>query len=112
MLRAVFDFLALAIMRQFVICRTLDLTPANRSEQQLQGRTPGLRATTTIHDQAAFLHLFIKPDLAFGEAHMDGRILTGNGSTDELMEVLMLSSRHWSRHWAGRLTLRFGNCLA
>ena len=28
------------------------------------------------------------------------------------MELLMLNSRHWSRHWAGRLTLRFGNCLA
>ena len=34
------------------------------------------------------------------------------GGIDALMELLMLNSRHWSRHWAGRLTLRFGNCLA
>ena len=58
------------------------------------------------------MHFVIKPDLAFGEAYMDGRISTGNGSIDAVMELLMLDSRHWSRHWAGRLTLRFGNCLA
>ena len=43
---------------------------------------------------------------------MDSRISTGNGGIDALMELLMLNSRHWSRHWAGRLTLRFDNCLA
>ena len=71
-----------------------------------------LHASITIHDRATFLRLVIKPDLAFGEAYMDGRISTGNGGIDALMELLMLNSRHWSRHWAGRLTLRFGNCLA
>ncbi|MEL0057109.1 MAG: cyclopropane-fatty-acyl-phospholipid synthase family protein [Alphaproteobacteria bacterium] len=107
-----FDFLALAIMRQFVICGTLDLTLANGSGHQLLGRSPGPHASITIHDRATFLRLVIKPDLAFGEAYMDGRISTGNGGIDALMELLMLNSRHWSRHWAGRLTLRFGNCLA
>ena len=112
MVRAMFDFLALAIIRQFVISGTLDLTLANGSGHQLQGRSPGPHASITIHDRATFLRLVIKPDLAFGEAYMDGRISTGNGGIDALMELLMLNSRHWSRHWAGRLTLRFGNCLA
>ena len=112
MVRAMFDFLALAIMRQFVICGTLDLTLANGSGHQLQGRSPGPHASITIHDRATFLRLVTKPELAFGEAYMDGRISTGNGGIDALMELLMLNSRHWSRHWAGRLTLRFGNCLA
>ena len=112
MVRAMFDFLALAIMRQFVICGTLDLTLANGSGHQLQGRSPGPHASITIHDRATFLRLVTKPDLAFGEAYLDGRISTGNGGIDALMELLMLNSRHWSRHWAGRLTLRFGNCLA
>ena len=112
MVHAMFDFLALAIMRQFVICVTLDLTLANGSGHQLQGRSPGPHASKTIHDQATFLRLVIKPDLAFGEAYMDGRISTGNGGIDALMELLMLNSRHCSRRWAGRLTLRFGNCLA
>ena len=112
MVRAMFDFLALAIMRQFVICGTLDLTLANGSGHQLQGRSPGPHASITIHDRATFLRLVTKPDLAFGEAYVDGRISTGNSGIDALMELLMLNSRHWSRHWAGRLTLRFGNCLA
>ena len=58
------------------------------------------------------MRLVIKPDLAFGEAYMDGRISTGNGGIDALMELLMLNSRHRSRHWAGRLTLCSSNCLA
>ncbi|MEK9553582.1 MAG: class I SAM-dependent methyltransferase [Alphaproteobacteria bacterium] len=107
-----FDFLALAVMRQFVICGTLDLTLANGSGHQLLGRSPGPHASITIHDRATLLRLVTKPDLAFGEAYMDGRISTGSGGIDALMELLMLNSRHWSTHWAGRLTLRCGNCLA
>ena len=98
MVRAMFDFLALAIMRQFIICVTLDLTLANGSGHLLQGRGPGPHANITIHDRATFLRLVIKPDLVFGEAYMDGRISTGNGGIDALMELLMLNSRHWSRH--------------
>ena len=112
MVRTMFDFLALAVMRQFVICGTLDLTLANGSGHQLQGRSPGPHASITIHDRATLLRLVTKPDLAFGEAYMDGRISTGSGGIDALMELLMLNSRHWSTHWAGRLTLRCGNCLA
>ncbi|MEC8365962.1 MAG: hypothetical protein VXZ74_01200, partial [Pseudomonadota bacterium] len=111
-MRAIFDFLALTIMRQFVICGTLDLTLANGSRHQLQCRSHGPNASITLHDQATFLRLVIKPDLAFGAAYMDGRISTGNGGIDALMELLMLHSLHWSRHWAGCLKLRFGNCLA
>ena len=64
-----------------------------------------------MHDRATFLHLVIKPDLAFGEACMDDQILTDNGGTYALMEVLVMNSRHWSSHWAGRLTPRSGNCF-
>ena len=39
-MRALFYFLALTIMRQFVICGTLDLTLANGSGHQLQSRNP------------------------------------------------------------------------
>ena len=112
MVRTMFDFIALAIMRQFVIFGTLDLTLANGSEHRLQGRHCGPHAHITIQNMATLLRLVTKPDLAFGEAYMDGRVSTGNGDIDALMELLMLNSRHWSKHWAGRLTLRCGNCLA
>ena len=88
MVRAMFDFLALAVMRQFVISGTLDLTLANGSAHRLQGSHPGPHAGITIHDRATLLRLVIKPDLAFGEAYMDSRISTGNGGIDALMELL------------------------
>ena len=112
MVRAMLGFLALAIMRQFVICGTLDLTLASGSGHQLQGRSPGPHASITIHDRATFLCIVIKPDIAFGETYMDGRISKGYGGIDALMELLILNSHHWLRHWAGSLTMRFGNCLA
>ena len=94
MVRALFDFIALEIMRWLVICGTLDLTLANGSGHQLQGRSPGLHASITIHDRATFLRLVIKPGFACGEAYMDGQISTGNGGIDALMELLMLKQRH------------------
>ena len=98
MMRAMFDFLALAIMRQFVISGTPDLTLAKGSGHQLKGRSPGQHARITIHYRTTFLRLIIKPDLALGETYMDSRISTGNGGIDAPMELLMLNSRHWSRH--------------
>ncbi len=112
MVRAMFDFLALAVMRQFVVSGTLELTLANGSAHLLQGTSPGPHARVTIHDRGTLLRLVTKPDLAFGEAYMDGRISLGDGGIDPLMELLMRNSHHWRRHWAGRLTLRCGNCLA
>ncbi len=91
MVRVMFDFLALAIMRQFVICGTLDLTLANGSGHRLQGRSPGPHASIKIYDRVTFLHLVIKSDLAFGKANMDGQISTVNGGIDALMELLMLN---------------------
>ena len=64
MVRTMFDFLALAVMRQFVICGTLNLTLANGPGHQLQGRSPGPHASITIHDRATLLRLVTKPDLA------------------------------------------------
>ena len=68
MVRAMFDFLALAVMRQFVVSGTLELTLANGSAHLLQGTSPGLHARVTIHDRGTLLRLVTKPDLAFGEA--------------------------------------------
>ena len=70
MVRAMFDFLTLAIMRQFVICGTLYLTLGNRLGHQIQGRSPDPHASIKIHDQATFLSLVIKPDLVFGESYI------------------------------------------
>ena len=68
MVRAMIDFLAPAIMCQFIICRTLNLTLANGSVNQLQDHSPGPLASIIIHDRATFLCLIVKPYFTFGEA--------------------------------------------
>ena len=40
MVRTMFDFLALAVMRQFVICGTLDLTLANGQDTSCKVAAP------------------------------------------------------------------------
>ena len=66
-----FDFLALAIMRQFIICGTLDLTLVKGSGHQLQGRSPGPHASITIHDRATFLRLAAKLNLRLEHRVLD-----------------------------------------
>ena len=69
-----FDFLALAVMRRVVISGTLHLTDAGGTTHRLGGRSPGPEADITVKDSRTLWRLMIQPDLAFGEAYMDGRL--------------------------------------
>ena len=112
MVRTMFDFLALAILRQFVASGTLSLTLPGGSVERLDSGVPGADAVITLHDRATLWRLVAKPDLAFGEAYMDGRLTVGDGGLESLMEFLMRNAEHWRRHWPGRLTLCLGNATA
>ena len=112
MVRTMFDFLALAILRQFVASGTLSLTLPGGSVERLDSGVPGADAVITLHDRASLWRLVAKPDLAFGEAYMDGRLTVGDGGLESLMEFLMRNAEHWRRHWPGRLSLCLGNATA
>ena len=71
MVRTMFDFLALAILRQFVASGTLSLTLPGGSVERLDSGVPGADAVITLHDRATLWRLVAKPDLAFGEAYME-----------------------------------------
>ena len=72
MVRSMIDIFAPEIMRQFVICGTLNLTLANSSADQFKEHSPGPHASIIIHGRATFLHLVVKPYFAFGETYMNG----------------------------------------
>ena len=42
---------------------------------------------------------------------MDGRLTVGKAGLEPLIELLLVNSTSWKRHWARRLRLRLGNML-
>ena len=107
-----FDFLALAVIGRVVAAGTLHLTDAGGTTHRLGGRTPGPEAHVTVKDSRTLWRLMIQPDLAFGEAYMDGRLQVPEGGLEPLVNLLMSNSAPWARHWSGRVTLAFAHCMA
>jgi len=107
-----FDFLALAVMRRVVASGTLLLTDAGGTTHRLGDKTAGPLAHITVKDSRTLWRLMIQPDLAFGEAYMDGRLTVAEDGLEPLVNLLMSNSAHWSRHWSGRLTLAIGHSMA
>ena len=107
-----FDFLALAVMRRVVISGTLHLTDAGGTTHRLGGSADGPDAHITVKDSRTLWRLMMQPDLAFGEAYMDGRLVVPEDGLEPLVALLMQNSAHWARHWSGRATLTIGHCMA
>ena len=107
-----FDFIALAVMRRVVASGTLHLTDAGGRTHRLGGTSPGPDAHITVKDSRTLWRLATQPDLAFGEAYMDGRLSVHDGGLEPLVNLLMSNSAPWSRHWSGRITLAVGHCTA
>ena len=107
-----FDFLALAVMRRVVASGTLHLTDPGGTTHRLGGRSAGPEAFITVKNSRTLWRLMTQPDLAFGEAYMDGKLTVPENGLEPLVELLMSNSAHWSRHWSGRLTLALGHSMA
>lgn len=103
--------LALALLRRFIIVGDLTVTTPTGRHERLAGAGDGPIAEIKIHDRRTLIRLVVQPDLEFGEAYMDGRLTVGKAGLEPLIELLLLNSTSWKRHWAGRLRLRLGNML-
>ena len=104
--------LALALLQRFIAAGTLNVTTPSGRRRRLVGSGDGPLADITIRDRRTLIRLVSQPDLEFGEAYMDGRLAVGPAGLEPLIELLMLNAQAWKRHWAGRLTLYFGNLLS
>ena len=103
--------LTLALLRRFIIASDLIVTTLTGRHERLAGAGDGPVAEIKIHDRRTLIRLVVQPDLEFGEAYMDGRLTVGKAGLEPLIELLLLNSTSWKRHWAGRLRLRLGNML-
>jgi len=99
-------------MRRVVASGTLHLTDAGGMTHRLGGLSPGPEARVAVKDSRTLWRLMIQPDLAFGEAYMDGQLTVPDNGLEPLVALLMSNSEHWSSHWSGRITLALGNCFA
>ena len=100
-----FDFLALALIGQFVNCGSLRIDTGWGPSTRCEGIHRGPSSHVMIKDRQTLWRLVCKPDIEFGEAYMDERLVILDGSLDSLMELLLLNQQRWGRHWAGRIAL-------
>ena len=107
-----FDSIAFSIIRSFIDRGALQLTLGDRPPVTLKGRHRGRHASITISNRKILWRLVAVPDLAFGEAYMDGHLTVPENGLEPLVDLLMTNSNSWATHWTGRATLQIVNALA
>jgi cyclopropane-fatty-acyl-phospholipid synthase len=100
-----FDQLALSLFKQFILYGELTIKIGQSPAVKLQGARSGSSAAIHIIDSKTFWRIVFKPDLAIGEAYMDGALTIENNDLVSFVTLLMQNSSHWSQHWAGKLSL-------
>lgn len=102
----------LFLFGRYLTVGQIDIIVAGRTTR-LKGRKPGQNAgrnaqaklVIRLTDKAALRDLVMRPDLAFGELYMDGRLCLEEGSLSDLLALLYENFQSWSETLAGRLTL-------
>ncbi len=98
----------LFLFRRYLAVGQIDIIVAGRTAR-LKGRNPdkvsGRKLVIRLTDRAALRDLVIRPDLAFGELYMDGRLILEEGSLPDLLALLYENLNSWADTLAGRLTL-------
>ena len=107
-----FDRLALHLFKQFVVFGALSVTIGSGAVYRMTENRPGPKVAIKIANSRTLWRVVMKPDLVIGEAYMDGLLRIKNDDLESFVELLMLNSRHWAGHWAGRLSLFLAHRLA
>ena len=68
------------------------------------GRYSGPEVRIILADPATLWRIVRKPDLAFGEAYMDGTLVIERDDLDSLMHFLLRNIGHWNQSTLGRLS--------
>ncbi|MBB5517704.1 SAM-dependent methyltransferase [Amphiplicatus metriothermophilus] len=66
------------------------IDPSGRRKEYGDGASP--RAAIRLHDPALFRRLFLRPELAAGEAYMDGTLTVEEGSLADLLALFQLNA--------------------
>lgn len=104
--------IALSVFKQFVNVGKITVKIADKKPITCYGRLDGPSVMVTLRSNRVFREIVMRPDLAIGEAYMNGDLIIENDDLDSLMLFLMSNHRHWLTHWAGRASLAISNRLA
>ena len=104
--------LELSIFEQFLNFGCLTITIANGPCYRLNGKQDGPDVAIKLKSRRLFWRILLRPDLAIGEAYMDGSLIIEGNDLDPFMALLMANNSHWQNHWLSKLGLFAGNYLA
>ena len=90
--------IGLFILQQFLHIGCLRIVIANGPAHCLKGELAGPDMTFDLQNYHLFWRILLKPDLAIGEAYMDGSLTIANDDLEQLMALLMANNGHWQKH--------------
>jgi cyclopropane-fatty-acyl-phospholipid synthase len=94
-------FLLRALFGKIIRVGTLTIIGPDGSINRFGGGSP--MATIRITDPAIIPRLFLKPDLAFGEAYMAGTLRVESGDIYDVLDLCMRNMGRRYQHWPQRL---------
>ena len=101
--------IGLFILQQFLHIGCLRIVIANCPTHSQKGELAGPEVTIHLQNYRLFWRILLKPDLAIGEAYMDGSLTIADDDLEQLMALLMANDGHWQKHWLARMGWYF-NC--
>jgi cyclopropane-fatty-acyl-phospholipid synthase len=64
------------------------------------------KAAIRVHERRTLLAIALRPDLAFGEAYMDGRVTVEEGTIADVLELALSNVRPGSERWITKARAR------
>ena len=104
--------IGLFILQQLLHIGCLCSLIANGPTHSLKGESAEPEVTIHLQNYRLFWRILLKPDLAIGEAYMDGSLTIANDDLEQLMALLMANNGHWQKHWLASKGLFARNYLA
>ncbi|MFW6027660.1 MAG: class I SAM-dependent methyltransferase, partial [bacterium] len=100
--------LFISILKRVIRNGHLTLIDATGRRHVMEGGSQRPRVTIRLHDRALHRRLLLNPQLALGEAYMEGTLTVEEGSVDDLLDLLMgnTAGRSGGSLWALRDRLR------
>ncbi|HAM46556.1 MAG TPA: SAM-dependent methyltransferase [Alphaproteobacteria bacterium] len=86
------------MLRRFVQSGCLYVFDPDGKRHVFQGAEPGPEVTMRLHDRALIWRLVLNPELAAGEAYMDGTLTFENGGVAEFLRLFARNRYHLADH--------------
>jgi len=98
------------LLNTIVRIGTLNVIDANGKRHSFSG-TPGPQVTIRLHARALHHKLYINPEVALGEAYMDGTLTIEEGSLSDLFEIMLRNEKNAQSNFLFALRDRLSRLL-